>query len=79
MPLVAFSSAAGCWQKLMPIGYQRRMPLLAAITGASVQGRAATGERAGQRLRCLLANPAEGSRSTPSPRPYGLTPKASAH
>ena len=40
-------------------------PLLAAISAASVQGQLATGERAGLRVRRLLADPAEGLRSGP--------------
>ena len=40
-------------------------PLLASITAASVQGQVATGERAGQRVRRRLIDPAEGIRSGP--------------
>ena len=40
-------------------------PLLAGLTAASIQGRAATGERAGRRLRRLLSDPAEGVRTAP--------------
>ena len=40
-------------------------PLLAAISAASVQGQVATGERAGKRVRRLLADPAAGIRSGP--------------
>ncbi len=40
-------------------------PLLAAITAASVRGVVATGERAGQRLRRVLRDPATGVRTAP--------------
>lgn len=40
-------------------------PLLAALTAASIQGRVATGPRAGQRLRRRLTDPAEGQRTAP--------------
>ena len=40
-------------------------PLLAGLTAASIQGRTATGERAGRRLRRLLSDPAEGLRTAP--------------
>jgi hypothetical protein len=38
-------------------------PLLAGVTGASVQGMIATGERAGMRVRRVLSDPAEGVRT----------------
>ena len=44
---------------------QDESPLLAAIAAASVGGLAATGERAGQRLRRVLRDPAEGVRTAP--------------
>ncbi len=40
-------------------------PVLAALTAASVRGIIATGERAGQRLRCALKDPATGVRTAP--------------
>ena len=40
-------------------------PLLAALTAASVRGIVATGERAGQRLRRVLRDPATGVRTAP--------------
>ena len=40
-------------------------PVLAAITAASVRGLIATGERAGQRLRRVLRDPARGIRTGP--------------
>ena len=40
-------------------------PVLAAITAASVRGLIATGERAGQRLRRVLRDPATGVRTAP--------------
>ena len=40
-------------------------PVLAAITAASVRGLIATGERAGQRLRRVLRDPAAGVRTGP--------------
>ena len=40
-------------------------PVLAAITAASVRGFTATGERAGQRLRRVLRDPATGVRTAP--------------
>ncbi len=40
-------------------------PLLAALTAASVRGVVATGERAGQRLRRVLRDPATGVRTAP--------------
>ena len=40
-------------------------PLLATITAASIQGQVAPGDRAGQRLRRRLIDPAEGVRSGP--------------
>ena len=43
----------------------REQPLLAALTAASIQGRVATGPRAGQRLRRRLRDPAEGHRTGP--------------
>ena len=43
----------------------RDQPLLAALTTASLQGRVATGPRAGQRLRRRLTDPAEGHRTGP--------------
>ena len=38
-------------------------PVLAAIAAASIQGMVATGERAGQRVRWALSDPAQGIRS----------------
>ena len=43
----------------------REQPLLAALTAASIQGRVATGPRAGQRRRRRLSDPAEGHRTGP--------------
>jgi hypothetical protein len=43
----------------------QEQPLLAALTAASIQGRVATGPRAGQRLRRRLTDPAEGHRTGP--------------
>jgi len=40
-------------------------PVLAGITAASIQGTIATGERAGRRVRRVLADPAEGIRTAP--------------
>ena len=40
-------------------------PLLAAIAAASIRGAVATGERAGQRLRRVLRDPAQGVRTAP--------------
>ena len=40
-------------------------PLLAGLAAASIEGRTATGERAGRRLRRLLSDPAEGVRTAP--------------
>jgi hypothetical protein len=40
-------------------------PVLAAMTAASVRGLIATGERAGQRLRRVLRDPARGIRTGP--------------
>ena len=42
-----------------------QQPVLAAITAASVRGIIATGERAGQRLRRVLRDPAAGVRTGP--------------
>ena len=40
-------------------------PVLAALTAASIQGTVATGERAGRRVRRVLADPAEGIGTAP--------------
>jgi hypothetical protein len=40
-------------------------PILAGMTGASIQGLVATGERAGMRVRRVLSDPAEGVRTSP--------------
>lgn len=40
-------------------------PVLAAPTGASIQGTVATGERAGRRVRRVLGDPAAGIRAAP--------------
>ena len=50
---------------LSPMNWPEQEPLLAAISAASVQGQVATGERAGKRVRCVLADPAAGIRSGP--------------
>jgi hypothetical protein len=53
----------------------QEQPLLAALTAASLQGRVATGVRAGQRLRRRLADPAQGQRTAPlcyAPRGFSL-------
>jgi len=55
----------GLLDREAPDPLAQEQPLLAALTAASIQGRVATGPRAGQWLRRRLRDPAEGQRTGP--------------
>ena len=53
-------------------------PLLASLTGASVQGRVAIGDRRGERVRRRLMDPEEGVQTGPLRQPAWPRPTAVA-
>ena len=55
---------AACSRKAPPTPCGGKEPLPATLTAAAVNGRVATGERAGQRVRRRLVDPQQGVRAS---------------